>query len=60
MVILRTRNKITDFFMILAWASPFKQTRYIDPILVQFCPNTEPTLVQYIVLVGLPVVHHIT
>ena len=26
MVILRTRNKITDFFMILAWASPFKYT----------------------------------
>ena len=25
MVILRTRNKITDFLMILAWASPFKQ-----------------------------------
>ena len=24
MVILRTRNKITDFWMILAWASPFK------------------------------------
>ena len=24
MVILRTRKKITDFFMILAWASPFK------------------------------------
>ena len=24
MVILRSRNKITDFFMILAWASPFK------------------------------------
>ena len=24
MVILRTRNKITEFFMILAWASPFK------------------------------------
>ena len=23
MVILRTRNKITDFFMMLAWASPF-------------------------------------
>ena len=23
MVILKTRNKITDFFMILAWASPF-------------------------------------
>ena len=24
MVVLRTRNKITDFLMILAWASPFK------------------------------------
>ena len=24
MVIFRTRNKITDFLMILAWASPFK------------------------------------
>ena len=24
MVLLRTRNKITDFLMILAWASPFK------------------------------------
>ena len=23
MVLLRTRNKITDFLMILAWASPF-------------------------------------
>ena len=26
MVILGTRNKITDFFMILAWASPFNCT----------------------------------
>ena len=25
MVILRTQNKITDFFMILAWASPFNR-----------------------------------
>ena len=25
MVILRTRNKITDFFNILAWASPFNK-----------------------------------
>ena len=24
MVILRSKNKITDFLMILAWASPFK------------------------------------
>ena len=28
MVILRTRNKITDFLMILAWASPFKNERH--------------------------------
>ena len=27
MVILRTRNKITDFFIILAWASPFNNDR---------------------------------
>ena len=26
MVILRSHNKITDFFMILAWASPFEMT----------------------------------
>ena len=26
MVILRSQNKITDFFMILAWASPFKRS----------------------------------
>ena len=26
MVILKSQNKITDFFMILAWASPFKPT----------------------------------
>ena len=28
MVILRSQNKITDFFMILAWASPLKCLRY--------------------------------
>ena len=27
MVILGSQNKITDFFMILAWASPFKQLK---------------------------------
>ena len=26
MVIFRSQNKITDFFMILAWASPFNMT----------------------------------
>ena len=31
MVILRTRNKITDFLMILAWASPFNfRTRTVN------------------------------
>ena len=38
MVILRTRNKITDFLMILAWASPFKVTHpdtvVLHPIIV--------------------------
>ena len=29
MVILRSRNKITDFFMILAWASPFNTRLYL-------------------------------
>ena len=28
MVILGTQNKITDFLMILAWASPFKVRNY--------------------------------
>ena len=37
MVILRTRNKITDFFMILAWASPFKQnTRVCRKVFQRF------------------------
>ena len=31
MVILRTRNKITDFLMILAWASPFNKGDVTDP-----------------------------
>ena len=36
MVILRSLNKITDFFMILAWASPFnKRSDY------QLAPNYE-------------------
>ena len=26
MVILRSQNKITDFFMILVWDSPFEQS----------------------------------
>ena len=30
MVILRNRNKITDFFMILAWAGPFKLIECAD------------------------------
>ena len=30
MVILRTRNKITDFLMILAWASPFNCSYALD------------------------------
>ena len=47
MVILRTRNKITDFFMILAWASPFnvliKTTWicvYIEQEIKKYCPRS--------------------
>ena len=29
MVILRSQNKITDFLMILAWASPFNIFKYL-------------------------------
>ena len=35
MVILRTRNKITDFLMILAWASPFKISRTYTKLLLK-------------------------
>ena len=31
MVILRSQNKITDFLMILAWASHFKFGRHYRP-----------------------------
>ena len=38
MIILKARNKITDFLMILAWASPFKfivhkQTDHADDVM---------------------------
>ena len=33
MVILRSQNKITDFLMILAWASPFKPIIITLPII---------------------------
>ena len=32
MVILRSQNKITDFFMILAWTSPFNLRRLPHPM----------------------------
>ena len=33
MVILRSQNKITDFLMILAWASPFNDNyRSLEPV----------------------------
>ena len=36
MVILKTQNKITDFLMILAWASPFKIINTERVIFVEF------------------------
>ena len=38
--ILRSQNKITDFFMILAWASPFNLGFFLM-IETHLGPNTE-------------------
>ena len=45
MVILRTRNKITDFFMILAWASPFKGGRQIVKSVFIFSPMLDTNVI---------------
>ena len=37
MVILGTRNKITDFLMILAWASPFKFDTFFKSVSAEKC-----------------------
>ena len=39
MIILSSQNKITDFFMILAWASPFKLNINILKFLVKVSKN---------------------
>ena len=49
MVILRSQNKITDFFMILAWASPFNLTYMsnFQPLeVVDRCRKTQLHLVK--------------
>ena len=40
MVILKTRNKITDFLMILAWASPFKYNLFSAQNTAKIVPYT--------------------
>ena len=41
MVIFRSQNKITDFFMILAWASPFNHVNiYISLIIIMINNKT--------------------
>ena len=47
MVILRTQNKITDFFMILAWASPFKQ--HVCLLAENFTGNVTFLIVIYLI-----------
>ena len=37
MVILRTRNKITDFLMILAWVSPFNLLHHVVVVAKRVC-----------------------
>ena len=41
MVILRSQSKITDFLMILAWASPFKYILGL-PLLAKSCMASDP------------------
>ena len=41
MVILRTQNKITDFFMILAWASPFNNDLPTYQMFYHYLSNVE-------------------
>ena len=40
MVILRTRNKITDFLMILAWASPFNIEHFLKSLKLTWLRRT--------------------
>ena len=51
MVILRARNKITDFFMILAWASPFKcqlnSKNGFIPLVLDVWPKCGPSAVRW-------------
>ena len=54
MVILRTRNKITDFFMILAWASHFKVEPTRHPRIACPLPTPQPTIMK----LGKHRVHH--
>ena len=43
MVILRSENKITAFFMILAWASPFRGYEFAQKyFLMAFPPLSSP------------------
>ena len=49
MVILRTRNKITDFLMILAWASPFNSYIMATPIITSwYCILYRPMKIIYV------------
>ena len=42
MVILRSQNKITDFFMILAWASPFNVLiNHVNTVVAYFFLNQD-------------------
>ena len=50
MVILRSQNKITDFLMILAWASPFNTEIYGRKL--QNYKNTNPIVVKICILLS--------
>ena len=50
MVILRTRNKITDFLMILAWASPFNGVKEERRNFNSYMSNSLTFEIRYIIL----------
>ena len=45
MVILRSQNKIIDFLMILAWASPIKQTTIANKFFKNIYNGHDPSTI---------------
>ena len=57
MVILRSQNKITDFLMILAWASPFKLIEYRAVFPINHDKNNICIFSQHQLTYGITAIH---